>query len=116
MPLDKAAQSWIQQHARSKRKPADYAEKTLAAYRLGLRAKGAIVGVRVLAAPDSCPECRALGDQIFSPDDAPRLPHAACTHPQGCRCAYTPVMRSHERLAALIHSEMPSGGEAAPPR
>jgi hypothetical protein len=115
MPPERTPQSWIQQHARSKRKPADYAEKTLAAYKLGMRAKGAIIGVRVLAAPDSCPECRALGDQVYSPDDAPRLPHAACTHAEGCRCAYTPVMRSHEHLAALIHSDTQPGGEAARP-
>ena len=104
MPLEKAPQSWIQQHARHKPKPPDYAEKTLAAYRLGLRAKGAIVGVRLLTAEDSCPTCRALAEQVYTPDTAPRLPHAGCTHPAGCRCAYTPEMRGHERLAALIRA------------
>jgi hypothetical protein len=108
--------SWIQQHARHKAKPANYAEKTLAAYRLGMRAKGSIVGVRVLAAADSCPACRALSEQAYTPDDAPRLPHAGCSHPDGCRCAYAPVMRTHERLAAMIQAEDKPAGDGATSR
>lgn len=112
MPPEKPPQSWIQQHARHKPKPPDYAEKTLAAYRLGMRAKGAIVGVRVLVAGDSCPACQALAGPVYTPDTAPRLPYAGCTHPDGCRCAYTPEMRQHDRLAALIEG---SAGDAAGP-
>lgn len=104
MPPANPTKSWIHQHARLKRKPANYAEKTLAAYRLGMRAKGAIVGVRVLAADDSCPTCRALAEQVYTPDNAPTLPHAGCSHPEGCRCAYGPVMRSHEALEELIRA------------
>lgn len=103
MPPENPRPSWIHQHARRRTKPANYAEKTLAAYRLGMKAKGAIVGVRVLASDDSCPACRALAETVYTPDNAPMLPHAGCTHPEGCRCAYTPVMRTHEQLAALIH-------------
>jgi hypothetical protein len=118
MSPENRPQSWIHQFARRRPKPANYAEKTLAAYRLGFKAKGSIVGVRVLASEDSCPVCRALAEQVYTPDTAPRLPHAGCTHPEGCRCAYSPVMRSHDELAALIHGsgaapEQPAGtGEA----
>ena len=107
MPAEKRPQTWIQQFARQKPKPANYAEKTLAAYRLGMKAKGPIVGVRVLVSESSCPACRAMADQLYTPDTAPLLPHPGCTHPQGCCCAYAPVMRSHERLEALIHTDVP---------
>src|SRR5262245_54293744 len=104
MPTETRPPTWIHQFARHKPKPANYAEKTLAAYRLGMKAKGAIVGVRVLVSDDSCPTCQAMAAEVYTPDTAPRLPHPGCTHPAGCRCAYTPVMRSHERLAALINA------------
>jgi hypothetical protein len=69
-----------------------------------MRARGSIVGVRILTSDDSCPDCRALASRVYTPDDAPILPHATCTHPEGCRCAYTPVMRDHSQLAALIEA------------
>lgn len=116
MPPESRPPSWIHQFARHKPKPADYAEKTLAAYRLGMRAKGSIVGVRILVSDDSCPSCRALANQVYTPDTAPSLPHTGCTHPQGCRCAYTPVMRDHERLAELIRAEgQPEATAGHPP-
>lgn len=115
MPAETRPQTWIHQFARRKPKPANYAEKTLAAYRLGMKAKGAIVGVRVLVSESSCPTCRAMADQVYTPDTAPHLPHAGCTHPDGCRCAYTPVMRSHERLTALINAEGPTPAPNDPP-
>lgn len=105
MPAENRPQTWIHQFARRKPKPPNYAEKTLTAYRLGMKAKGSIVGVRILVSEASCPTCRALADQVYTPDTAPHLPHADCTHPDGCRCAYTPVMRSHERLEELISSD-----------
>jgi hypothetical protein len=107
MTAEKRPQTWIHQFARRKPKPANYADKTLTAYRLGMKAKGAIVGVRVLVSDNSCPTCRAMADQVYTPDTAPRLPHTGCTHPDGCRCAYTPVMRSHERLTMLINADGP---------
>ena len=115
MPAPTRPQTWIHQFARRKPKPANYAEKTLTAYRLGMKAKGAIVGVRVLVSESSCPTCRAMADQVYTPDTAPHLPHPGCTHPDGCRCAYTPVMRSHERLEALIQADKLRWTTAEPP-
>ena len=104
MPVENRPKSWIHQFARHKAKPANYAEKTLTAYKLGMKAKGSITGVRVLASEDSCPACRALAAGVYQPEDAPILPLAECTHAGGCRCAYTPVMSGHERLAELINA------------
>ncbi len=115
MSAEKRPQTWIHQFARHKAKPANYAEKTLTAYRLGMKAKGAIIGVRVLVSEASCPTCCALADQVYTPDTAPHLPHAGCTHPEGCRCAYTPVMRSHERLTALINADGVKPSEPSTP-
>jgi hypothetical protein len=113
MSRDTRAQSWIHQFARRKPKPPDYAEKTLAAYRLGMKARGSIAGVQVLTSDDSCPHCRALAGHVYTPDNAPRLPYAGCTHPEGCRCAYAPVMQTHERLTELIHGAV--SNSSAPP-
>lgn len=75
------------------KKPADYAEKTLAAYRLGMQAKGSIAGVSITADPEGCAACQRLDpQQIYHPDDAPHLPLAACDQPQSCGCVYRPVM------------------------
>jgi hypothetical protein len=115
MADEKRPPTWIHQFARHKPKPANYAEKTLTAYRLGMKAKGAIIGVRVLVSEASCPTCRAMADQVYTPDTAPHLPHAGCTHPEGCRCAYTPVMRSHERLTALINADGSKPSEPSTP-
>jgi hypothetical protein len=104
MPAENRPKNWIHQFARHKPKPPNYAEKTLAAYRLGMKAKGSIRGVRVLVAEDSCPACRALAEAEYTPDNAPILPLAECRHPSGCRCAYTPVMAEHESLRSLIRA------------
>lgn len=85
---------WISQFSRTRPKPANYAEKALSAYRLGVKAGGAIQGVRILVGEDSCAECRLHADIVYSPEDAPILPLDGCTHAEGCRCAYTPAMKA----------------------
>jgi hypothetical protein len=87
--------SWIRDHVRTPKDP-DYARRVLGRYRLGMKAGGAIRGVRVLSGPDSCPACRAMAQGVYTPDEAPRIPLAECTHPAGCRCAYTAVMAYEE--------------------
>ncbi|RME44079.1 MAG: hypothetical protein D6791_13995 [Chloroflexi bacterium] len=82
---------WIREHVR-RPKDADYARRVLDRYRLGIRAGGAIQGVRVITGSDSCPTCRALAGEIYQPDEVPVIPIQGCTHPEGCRCAYTAVM------------------------
>ncbi len=85
---------WIRQFVRNRTKPPDYAAKTLKAYRLGVKAGGSIEGVKILVSEDSCPACRAVGERIYAPQEAPLLPLIDCTHTRGCRCAYTLVMKT----------------------
>lgn len=88
MPFD-----WLKSFHRDMAKTADYAEKTLAAYRLGMKAKGSIRGVRIQIDPEGCAACRALDPElIYLPDEAPHLPLPDCTKGLDCRCVYRPVM------------------------
>ncbi len=84
---------WLKSFQQNMEKPEDYAEKTLAAYRLGMRAKGSIAGVRVAADPDGCAACQRLDPQrVTHPDDTPHLPLLDCDRPDSCGCVYRPVM------------------------
>ena len=84
---------WLNQFQKEMKKPEDYAEKTLAAYKLGMRAKGSIAGVQILADPEGCQGCRELDQAIlYHPDDAPHLPLPECDRDRRCRCVYRPVM------------------------
>jgi len=51
---------WLTSFHRSVEKPEDDAEKTLAAYRLGMRAGGSIQGVMVQTEADCCAAAQAL--------------------------------------------------------
>jgi hypothetical protein len=85
---------WLKSFQRDQEKPPDYAEKTLAAYALGMKGHGAIVGVAVDADPEGCPAARALPrDAVYEPAAAPRLPLPGCSRGAHCRCVYRPVMR-----------------------
>lgn len=75
------------------KKPDDYAEKTLAAYKLGMKAKGSIAGVTIRIDPRGCKQCLDLvQDTLYHPDEAPRLPLPQCDRPEHCQCVYRPVM------------------------
>jgi hypothetical protein len=82
---------WLEGHVRRTR-DADYAKRVLDRYRLGMKAHGAIRGVRIITGSDSCATCKNLADVVYLPDDAPTIPIAGCALPGGCRCAYTAVM------------------------
>jgi len=84
---------WLKGFLHDMPKKPDYAEKTLAAYRLGIKAGGYIRGVRIVIDTDGCEACRALDTSIeYSPDDAPHLPLIDCTKGLHCRCVYRPAM------------------------
>lgn len=84
---------WLNDFHQDMAKRPDYAEKTLASYRLGMKAKGSIRGVRIEIDDDGCPASRQLDpDAEYLPDDAPHLPLPACTKGLNCRCVYRPVM------------------------
>jgi hypothetical protein len=84
---------WLNKFQQGLEKEPDYAEKTLAAYRLGMKAKGSIVGVVVQAAPNCCDEARAIApEKVFHPDEAPKLPLPHCPWQRRCGCIYRPAM------------------------
>jgi hypothetical protein len=84
---------WLNSFQQEMEKPASYAEKTLAAYKLGMKAKGSIAGVQIRIDPDGCVQCKKLDpDAIYHPDQAPRLPLPQCERENRCQCIYRPVM------------------------
>jgi hypothetical protein len=87
--------NWIREHIRTP-KDADYARRVLDRYRLGIKAKGAIRGVQIIPGSDACPVCQPLANTVYAPDQAPIIPLAGCPMPEGCCCAYTPVMNYQE--------------------
>ncbi len=85
--------NWLNRFQKEMEKPANYAEKTLAQYQLGMKAKGSIAGVRIVVDADGCAACGAISaETIYHPDNAPRLPLPDCTKGSHCQCIYRPVM------------------------
>lgn len=69
-------------------------EKSAAAHREILekiRNGGIATKVRILANHDSCPVCNSF-DGAYDFDAVPALPLEGCSHPNGCRCFYAPVL------------------------
>jgi hypothetical protein len=89
---------WLTKFHGQLKKSRDYAEKTLASYRLGMRAKGSIIGVALRPGPNCCEQIKALAEgQIYHPDEAPHLPLPDCPRGSNCECVYRPVMTYQER-------------------
>lgn len=88
---------WLNGFQRGQEKAPGYAEKTLAAYARGMKARGSIVGVSVEIDADACEAARQLPrDAVYDPASAPRLPLVGCSRGERCRCVYRPVM-SYQR-------------------
>jgi len=84
---------WLNKFHHEMEKEADYAEKTLASYRLGMRAKGSIAGVTIQPAQNCCDAARQLpANKVYHPDEAPGLPLSDCPQGPRCGCVYRPVM------------------------
>jgi len=83
--------SWLRHHT-LKPKSADYGRRVIDRYRLGMRAHGAIHGIKIITAPGSCSSCQSLAGAVYQPDETPVIPIKECRNPRGCRCVYSPVM------------------------
>jgi len=84
---------WLNKFHKEMEKPENYAEKTLAQYRLGMKAKGSIVGVAIVVDENGCEACQKLDSTaVYHPDDAPHLPLPDCTKGRKCGCVYRPMM------------------------
>jgi hypothetical protein len=96
---------WLVKFHHGLQKEPGYAEKTLTAYRLGMRAKGSILGVVVQPAQDCCAAARQLPEnKIYHPDEAPRLPLPDCPQGRRCGCVYRPVMTYQDSSKADHHA------------
>ncbi len=85
--------NWLKEFHQEMEKADDYAQKTLAQYRLGMKAKGSIAGVRIEVDKDGCASCGELDETaVYHPDDAPYIPLPDCTKGNRCGCVYRPVM------------------------
>ena len=87
------ALEWLNKFYKQTEKAPDYYEKTLAAYRLGMKGKGSIVGVLVERPSDCCEVVQRLPiGEIYDPRQARRLSLPGCSEVRRCRCVYRPVM------------------------
>jgi hypothetical protein len=84
--------TWIDRFLQTMEKPEDYAEKTLAAYQLGMKAGGSIRGVSIQVGENACVAAGKLPATVYQPEDAPHLPLPECPHNRQCQCVYRPVM------------------------
>ncbi len=50
-----------------------------------------IRAIRVSVADDACPHCYELL-MTYPKNEVPHLPHQGCSHENGCRCFYEPVL------------------------
>lgn len=60
-----------------------------------------VKAIRVSVAQDACPHCFGLL-KTFRKDDAPSLPHLGCSHENGCRCFYEPVLEETALVGKLV--------------
>ncbi|MFH2102026.1 MAG: hypothetical protein ABIJ39_01540 [Chloroflexota bacterium] len=56
-----------------------------------MRANPRVKAIRLTVADDACPHCYLLL-KTYPKDEAPSLPHHGCSHANGCRCFYEPVL------------------------
>lgn len=58
-----------------------------------IQANPRISNVIISVAGDACPACVAA-QATYAKDEAPPLPIEGCSHAQGCRCFYQPVLET----------------------
>ncbi len=56
-----------------------------------LRANPRVRDIRLVVSRDACPVC-AAHEGTYAKDEVPRLPIEGCSHPEGCRCFYEPML------------------------
>ena len=50
-----------------------------------------VKAVHLIVHADACPACQEL-QGFYAKDKAPKLPVEGCSHENGCRCFYQPVL------------------------
>ena len=51
-----------------------------------------VTRVEIMCNDDSCQACKAAAKRKYTLKNAPLLPVDGCTHENGCRCCYTPIV------------------------
>jgi hypothetical protein len=64
------------------------AMKALEKFRKNPRVKN----IRLIVSADSCPVCASF-EGTYEKEEAPSLPIEGCSHPNGCRCFYEPMLK-----------------------
>ena len=57
--------------------------------------------VRVSVSDDACPYCYELLN-TYPKEQVPRLPHEGCSHENGCRCFYEPVLEETAIVGKVV--------------
>ena len=71
---------------------ADLREHSTTAYALKrFRANPRVAAIKVMANDAACSYCYEQSG-TYSKDKVPHLPHSGCSHTNGCRCFYVPVL------------------------
>lgn len=84
---------WLDSFHHRVEKESNYSEKTLSAYALAMKAKGAISGVIVKPGRDCCDAAHQLvAGKVYMPNEAPHLPLPDCSQSGHCSCVYRPAM------------------------
>lgn len=50
-----------------------------------------VIAVNLIVHEDACPACQQI-QGTYPKDRAPKLPVEGCSHPEGCRCFYKPLL------------------------
>ena len=66
-----------------------------------LRANPRVRSVRVTVANDACSHCYELM-KTYAKDQVHLLPHQGCSHENGCRCFYEPVLEETAIVGKVI--------------
>ena len=64
---------------------------TTAAARKRFQANSRVKTVRVSVMHNACPACNEI-EGVYDKDGLPALPVEGCSHKDGCRCFYQPVL------------------------
>jgi len=52
-----------------------------------------VINVRLIVSADCCPACKSQ-EGTYNKDQAPLLPIEGCSHANGCRCFYEPMLNT----------------------
>lgn len=52
-----------------------------------------VKNIRLITYEDCCPVCASF-EGTYQKDEVPSLPIEGCSHPNGCRCFYEPMLNA----------------------